>query len=248
MHHVLAWRLSLADATETDVTPVADNIWAIQNSHFFPARDWYLQAIHFGAATGTRARLVTPALRQVTTPFIRPIEGTIVPGNQPNVADYRRSPLKLRALEEIQLLGTQTSGGAAVVVATAYVSKGPLEPVPLGDVYTLRGTGTTTLTAGAWSQVTMTWQDILPNGRYAIIGGWAFGATAVAFRCILEDQVDRPGGLGGSDREFGPNAMFDKGGMGIWGTFDSNRMPNIEYFANAADTAQELYLDIVKVG
>jgi hypothetical protein len=66
MHHTLAWRLSIADATEVDVTPVQDGLMAIQNTHFFPAHDMSLLAIYFGAATPTRARLVTPAFRQIT--------------------------------------------------------------------------------------------------------------------------------------------------------------------------------------
>lgn len=248
MHHLLAWRLSLADATETDVTPVQDSIWAIQNAHFFPSVDWQLLAFYFGAATPTRARLVTPAFRQITTPFIRPLNTDIVPGNLPSIADYRTNPLRLRALEEIQLLGTQTTGGAAVVAAVAAVTKTGMQPMVSGDIFTMRGTGTTTAVAGSWTAVPVTWQDTLPNGRYAIVGGVFQGATAVAGRFILENQIERPGGLGVSALDLNTSPIFAKGNMGIWGTFDGNRMPNLEYLCNAADTAQEFYMDIVKIG
>lgn len=248
MHHTLAWRLSLADATETDMTPVTDSIWTIQNGHFLPAIDWLLLAQYFGAASPTRARLVTPTFRQVTTPFVRPINTDIVPGNLPSVADYRANPLRFRALEEIQLLGTQTSGGAAVAVGLAWVSRAGLTPMPAGDVYTLRGTGTTTAVAGAWTQVAVTWQDTLPQGIFAVVGGNFIGTTCLAGRLIFEDQIDRPGGIGSSAADLNNEPMFLKGGLGIWGRFNSNRMPNVEFLCNAADTAQEIYLDIIRVG
>jgi len=248
LHHTLAWRASIADVTEVDVTPVTDGIWTIQNTHFLPANDWFLQAVYFGAATPTRARLITPTFRQVTTPFIRPMNTDIVPGNLPGIADYRPSPLRLRGLEEIQLMGLQTTGGAAVVAGVAIVSRGGLTPVPQGDIFTLRGTGTTTAVAGSWTQAAITWQDTLPQGVFAVVGCTFFGATAIAGRLILEDQVDRPGGLGVSALDFNNEPMFLKGGLGIWGRFNSNRMPNVEYLCNAADTVQEVYLDIMRVG
>lgn len=248
MHHTLGWRLSLADATETDMTPVVDGIWTIQNGHFLPAIDWFLLSAYFGAAGPNRARFVTPTMRQITTPFIRPINTDIVPGNLPSVADYRDNPFRLRALEEIQLLGTQTTGGAAVAVGIATVARQGLTPMPSGDIYTMRGTGATTAVAGAWTQVAVTWQDTLPQGIFAVVGANFIGTTALAGRFILEDQVDRPGAIGTSAADLNVSPIFLKGGLGIWGRFNSNRMPNVEFLCNAADTAQEIYMDIVRVG
>jgi hypothetical protein len=247
VHHTLGWRVSLADATETDLTPVTDSIMTVQNAHFLPQSDWFLQAAYFGSTGPTRARLITPSLRQITTPFVRPMNTDIVPGNLPGVADYRMNPLRLKALEEIQFMGMQTTGGAVVGVGLAFISKAPLVPMPAGDIYTLRGTGTTTLVAGAWSQVTVTWQDTLPQGIFAVVGGTFIGTTCLAGRCIFEDEVWRPGGIGTSAGDLNTSPIFLKGGMGEWGRFNSNRMPNIEFLANAADTAQEIYLDIIRI-
>jgi hypothetical protein len=221
---------------------------AIQNGHFFPAKAMNLLAAYFGAATPTRARFVTPYFRQFTNPFIRPLNTDIVPGNLPGVADYRNSPLRLQALEELQLLGTQTTGGAAVAVGLGWITDTALQPAPIGDIFTMRGTGATTVVAGSWTQVTVTWADTLPNGRYAIVGGTFQGTTCCAGRFILENQVWRPGGLGVSALDLNTSPLFQKGNFGVWGTFDGNRMPNLEYLCNAADTAQELYMDIVKIG
>lgn len=248
MHHLLAWRESIADIVAEDIAPVPDSIWAIQNNHFMPTVDWSLQFAYFGAAGATRARFITPSFRQVTSPWIRPIQLSIVPGDEPNVADYRGNPLTFRRLEEIQLEGYQTTGGAAVVVGLAGVSKGGLVPAPAGDIFSMRGTGATTLTAGAWSLVTVTWQDTLPVGKYAVVGFEYVGTTALAARLIFEELVERPGCIGSALVSQSGDKMFKKGGMGRWGTFDANRMPNVECLANAADTAQEFYLDIIKIG
>jgi hypothetical protein len=248
MHHTIAWFKDLVTATETDVTPVTDGIFTIQNSHFLPQRNWNLWYAAFMAATATRARLRTPTFRQITTPFIRPIEGTITPGDEPNVADYRENPLLLKGLEEIEFLGTQTAGANANVFGVAGLSTEAFVPMPRGDVYTLRGTSVGPAVANVWTQIAMTWQDTLPQGIFAVVGGWYMSAAAVAFRLIFEDQVNRPGGLGALSLEASAHKMFRMGGLGIWGRFNSNRMPNVEVLCNGADASFELYLDILRVG
>jgi len=247
VHHTLGWFEDIVTATETDLDPVVDGIMTIQNSHFLPQQDWFLQGVGFMAATATRARLRTPSFRQITTPFIRPIEGSISPGNDPNFADYRSNPLRLRGLEEIEFLATQTAGANANVFGVACIAPQALVAMPQGDVYSLRATSVGPATANVWSQIAMTWQDTLPQGVFAVVGGWIFSATAVAFRLIFEDQVWRPGGLGSTSLENRAHPMFRMGGLGVWGRFNSNRMPNVEVLANAADASFELYIDIIRV-
>jgi hypothetical protein len=248
MHHTVAWRLSSADATATDLTPVPDQIIAIQNGHFMPTRDYLLQFAYAGAASINRARFISPTFRQISTPWIRPVNSAIVPLDEPNVSDYRLNPLSVRKLEELQLEGTQTSGGAAVIVGVAGLSLGPVTPAPQGDPYTMRGTGASTLVACAWTLVAVTWQDSLPSGRYACTGFEAIGATMLSSRLVFEDQWARPGTLGQSLATGQNHRMFTRGGLGVWGQFDANRMPTVECLANAADTAQEFYLELVRIG
>lgn len=247
-YHLIGWRLSLSDVTATDVTPVPDAIMLIQNGHFVPQVDHMLLFASYQAAGATRARLISPTLRQMTTPWIRPTGLAIVQGAEPHIADYRANPLRLRALEELQLEAFQTSGGAGVVVGLAGIQRSPTMPMPQGDVFTMRGTATTTLVAGTWTLGTVTWQDTLPNGTYACVGLEYFGTTALAARLIFEEQVERPGCIGAGLVTSKQHEMFDKGGLGVLGRFNANRMPNVEFLANAADTAEEVYLDFIRVG
>lgn len=248
MFHTLAYRLSIADITATDVTPVTDGIMPINNGHFVPGKDMRIPFASYQAAGATRARLISPSLRQLTTPWIKPSALAIVQGAEPHVADYRANPLGVKALEELQFEAFQTTGGAAVVVGIVGLMMGGIVPLPQGDVFTMRGTGTATLTAGAWTQGAITWQDTLPNGLYAIGGLQYIGATALAARLILEEEYFRPGCIGTGLTTSQTHPMFMKGGLGVWGRFNANRMPSIEFLANAADTAEEVFLDFVRIG
>lgn len=248
MFHTLAWFENIAQDAAADIQPVVDDIITIQNNHFLPQRDKDLLWAAFLSADSVTARIITPSLRQITTPYIRPVNPTLLPGNQPNVADYRANPLRLRGLEELQIEAEQTAVGAADVYIVAGVQDSAMIPMPAGDVYSLRGVGTTTVVADAWSTVAITWQDTLPSGNFAVVGLEVFSTTGIAGRLIFEDQVLRPGCIGGLTEEDATHEMFRKGGLGVWGRFQSNRMPIPQFLCTAADTAQIVYLDIIRVG
>ena len=245
--HVLGWTGNIADATATSLTPITDQIFAIQNGNFFPTRAYQLL---WAAGVGTNltlGRLITPFLRQVTTPYIRPLNNGADFPNLPGIADYRANPFTLRGLEEIQLDGTQDSGGTSRVWFFSALQEQP-RPMPGGDIWTMRGTDTTTLVANSWTTLNVTWQDMLPAGTYEVVGLTATSASAKAVRIIFDDQILRPGSICTVDIDNQTSDIFRKGRLGGWGRFDSNRMPNFEMLADAGDTAEELYLDFVRVG
>lgn len=248
MYHTLAYTKSHDNTANTDETPVPDGIITIANGHFFPQKDMKLLAAVFMALTALRCRIVTPSLRQLSTPFIRPIEPTALPGNRPSVADYRNSPLNLRALEEIEVDGTHSTAGGARVTVGLFASWFPIMPAPMGDIITLRGTATTTLVVNAWTLLAVTWTDALPAGQYACIGLQVISTNGQLARLIFEDQVPRPGCVCNTDVTHQPHPMFTKGGIGVMGKFNSNRMPSVEMIGNVADTAEEIYMDLVRIG
>lgn len=246
--HLIAWEASVTNAVETDMTPVQDSIMSIQNGHFMPQSNSFIPFVYVGSANMSRARLITPKFRQITTPFIRPTNGALLPANLTQIADYASNPLQINGLEELQLMVLQGGGGAEVVYGVAGLMKSPMAPAPMGDVYTLRGTGTTTVTAKAWSQAAMTWQDTLPAGNYQVVGLSGVSTTGVAARLVFEQQTDRPGAIIGATDVITLPRQFQRGYLGSWGLFTGNRMPNVEFLCNAADTAQEIFLDFVRVG
>lgn len=245
--HLIAWSNTIAATTETDMTPVPDGIMAVNNGHFVPQVQ---TQIPFVAAIGlllARARLVSPKLRQITTPWIRPINLALLPVSRTPVADYRANPFRVNGLEELQLEFTNSAATSGDYHGVAGLQTGPQQPAPQGDIYTMRGTGTTTATANAWSLATITWQDTLPAGNYQVIGMEFISTTAIAARLIFDQQVERPGCVGIASDGTISHSMFLKGGLGAWGMFSANRMPNVEVLCDSADTAQEVFLDFVRM-
>jgi hypothetical protein len=189
MHHTCAFGATVASAVETDIAALADGAMVIQNGHFLPQRPTDICYAAFCALLGVTARLSTPTLANVTTPYIRDISLAVDFGNPQILADYSADMLHLEGLEELSLLAKNSA-------ATSGLSLGILGlmiqaiPQPAGRIYTLRGTGVGALVINAWTNAgTLTWQNQLPTGKYAVVGAEAFSAGGKAFRLIFENQV-----------------------------------------------------------
>ena len=119
---------------------------------------------------------------------------------------------------------------------------------------TIRGTAAITATAlgNAWGAGAITFEQSLEAGMYAVVGMKMLSATAIAARLIFPNQGARPGCIGYATPLTGvgaiENPMFRNGNLGIWGTFSHTSPPQLEIMAAAADTAEEVYLDVVKIG
>lgn len=246
MFHCAAFTVNIGTTADTDVPAVVDDVLLIQNNHFVPQQDMQLLWAAAGSATISRARLNSPTLRLITLPFIRPVYIGAVPGDTRNVADYRPNPFRVRGLEE---LSAQATSGVAMTERLNILIglQDRFDPVPAGDIYTMRGTSTTTSTANAWTTLTTTWADNLPTGRYAIVGLSGFAATAVAFRLIVPGYAWRPGAICGDSAGDQINEMFLKGGLGVWGYFNSWAMPLVQTLNNAAVATHEYYLDLIRI-
>lgn len=247
MLHLFANFASVVTATDTDLTPVQDAVQTIINGHFLPSRDIQVK---WACPMGTNlqyARLITPSTRQITSPFLLPINAALVPVTRPYVVDYTQDPITLRGVEEVEILVNQTAGANQniTVVWAAEMSNTP--PAPAGTVYTLRGTSATAVVANVWSQINMAWIDTLPQGVYAVIGLQHFSTNGQASRLIFKTQVERPGTLSLATQNLINNPLFRMGNLGEMGRFNTFTMPNVEVLANAADAAHVVYLDIVRI-
>lgn len=250
MHHTIAWTANASNTTEVDLTPVADPVIPVTAAnHFLPQKDQPI--LYIGAASPNlqRARITTPSLALVTTPFIQPINQAATFGIPQRLADYSAQPLMLRALEEIALLVTQTGGAAEFVTGVAGLLYQFVPPMP-GTVWTLRGTSSTAAVARVWTQLTVTWQNQLPTATFAVVGNVHFSANAMASRLIFENQVPRPGSLSIQSLTNFNDRLFDGSSpetLGEWGRFHNYIMPLVEVLCNAADATHEVYLDIMRV-
>lgn len=251
MHHTIAWTATaVSNTAEVDLTPVTDPVIPVTAAnHFLPQRDTPL--VYMGAASANlqRARFSTPTLAVVTTPFIRPINQALTFGMPQRIWDLSESPITLKGLEEITVFVTQTGGATQQVVVVGGLMWQNV-PMPVGNIWTLRGTSTSTAVINAWTAVAMTWFNALPTGQFAIVGMQASSASMIAARLIIENQVPRPGVLGLQGLTNDTSMIFrgsSPSNLGQWGQFHNYNMPLVEVLCTAADNSFEVYLDVMRL-
>lgn len=246
--HLLAYEESIDNTANFDLDAITDDIITRQNDHFFPSMDLHLLWAAAMSATLNRCRIQSPELRQITPPFIRPIIAAAIPADNDEPADYSQNPFRLPRLEEIAMEATSDVGmGSEQALGFLGVSAGQ-SPAPAGNVFTMRGTSTTTSVALAWTTLTTTWADTLPDGRYAVVGLYVTGATNAAARIIFDEQTWRPGSLSVAAVGSRISKLFRKGRLGTWGHFNSWAMPEIQVLNTAAVAVFTVYMDFVRVG
>lgn len=218
----------------------------VQNArHVFPA-DTLLLAAAAAGATMTRARILSPSLRVIAPPHVRPLTAAALFPNDPNIADFRRQGIRLMGKEEHSV--EVQNGASESTKVILFVGDGNYN-LPAGPEYVILLTGTTTLVASAWTNCPLTMEQALPVGVYSVIGMEAISTTCVAARLVFPGMPSyrRPGCLGAAaigSRSWSP---FSDGGMGEYGRFDTTVLPSAEFLATVADTAQTVFLRCRKV-
>lgn len=248
MHHTSVFLTAVGQTADTVLAAQTDQILPIDSSNsFLPPDPLMLLAAYAAGATLNRARFDSPRYRQIAQPFIQPTNLTLLPATNPNVQDFRDNPLRIPALSPFSVQATSALAcGTEVTTCVVWLARDRVA-APVGDIYGLRATGATTVVAKAWSDVALTFTQSIVEGEYAVVGGNCFGATMIAWRLILDNQFYRPGGLGFATLGLRAPLFQYAGGLGNWGTFRNTSMPRLQVYCNAADTAQTLFLQVIKL-
>jgi hypothetical protein len=158
------------------------------------------------------------------------------------------------ALQAGETIEVQTSeDGAGATQQTVLVCVGPtaLPPVPAGDVMVMRATGTTTLGVRTWTTVPITLDSSLPVGNYALVGFLPISAGIIAARVLISTQNNRPGmlGLPGSESAAGDFDPLTYARIMNYdmGHFSNRNVPQFQFFSISADTAETVFLYVVKL-
>src|SRR5687768_4233732 len=172
MFHVLAWSAdALGNTANTEVAAVSDDVIEVRDSRYFPFQDLWLWGFYAGAATLQRARLFNASLRNIAQGHIRPVENSLLPPDDPNFRKYLPYPLRFHANEDIIFDATSGVAMTEQIDALAIFGTSRLPtPVPQGDILTVRATSTTTAVDTEWTTVSLTYEQSLPAGRYALVG------------------------------------------------------------------------------
>ena len=200
-----------------------------------------------------RIRLTSPTLERFTRYEIAPLNvgaaAAVEPNSPHRIVKLLNAPLLLGADENLRVDIDSNPAAAQVQWALLWFANGPIAPVPTGDMFTVRLTGTTTLVANAWTPCVLTLDDELPPGRYQIVGMRAQSTGCVAARIVLrEGDQWRPGCLGTDAEDDLDDTVFRYGNFGVWGEFPFTQLPAVEFLAISADTAEIVHFDLIRVG
>lgn len=245
--HLAAWSESIDAGTLTPIDALADPSMTVSGDNISVPdyAPYLLGAVGIGANI-TRMRLEAPSLRRILNPEIRPLHRAAEPLSPAIVMLNRDNPIELAVNEQLQCLVTEDAAGASRVYGLVWLSDGGVTPVS-DAIYTVRVTSATTLTANVWTNAALTFDQVLPVGRYGIVGARFESAGLIAFRFVFQTLPHRPGGLGCDDIADVEPSWQRYGGMGVWGEFSSTNPPTVDFLSASADTSEVGYLDLVQL-
>lgn len=252
--HLAAYTSVLTSAGAFEpVTPVTDGLLPSTATGFVLPVDMRLVAAYAVNTALMRARIVAPGLQRTAFPLIRPVSRSLPEQTNPKVMDIVSHPLGLAATENVSV-EVLTNPPPSRAYALLWLCR-KLTCVPPGEKFTLRFTSIQAVTANVWSSIgTVTLDQSLPSGQYAIVGFEHWSDNAVAARLLLPGSTMRPGtlsmagGAGIFPAQNRTDPLFYEGGLGVFGFFNSFAAPQCEVLATAADTAHEGYLTVIRTG
>lgn len=254
--HLVAWQEAIDSATPIVVNNVVDDVLTRSGTERYLVPPDY-RFVRWAMATGpslTRAFLRTPSMgvRRFDFEISPRARGTnLLSLDQIEVARPLRA-LELIGGEEIEFQAAEDAVGASQVNGFVALSPAELPPVPDGDIRINRSTATVTLTAFAWTSVSLTLDTSLEPGTYALIGFIASSANLIAARVNIRGQQYRPGmpGLAGAEEvahDFDPANFWPLMGYNM-GSFTHITVPEVQFFASVADTAERVFFYSVRTG
>lgn len=247
--HLAAYSASLAfGSTLTPVAALTDQVLTrtTANNYILPEPGrllgWYAAGVSI-----SDAQLNTPSLRYVGLPFCALLNNSLTIPSPPAITWWGTAGPPLPKVDEIQIL--HSLGGAAneQEFSLLWFQFRAIQPAA-GIIYRVKFTATIATVANTWTSGSISPFATLPQGVYQVVGGDCIGANLVAWRLIFPGSFYRPGALGRNAVGNVPYYPFLAGGLGVWGQFASVNLPLLECLATGANTAQTLYLDVIRIG
>lgn len=247
MFTVIAFTESQDSATLVNVAALADPHVRVSGDDIIVPEDMNrIIAVCVIGPNVTRSQLVSPSLRRFVNQELGPISVGALPTTPQVLVDLRGTPIPLETDEALNAQAAEDGAGATRATVLVLLSDGQLAP-PQGEVRTVRVTNATTLVANAWTNGALTFDQTLPRGRYAIVGARFRSTNLQGWRFVFVGGIWRPGGIGNALVSALDHAMFRYGGLGVWGEFEHNTPPTVDFLANGADSSQTGELDLIKV-
>jgi len=228
---------AMTAVSDPHVRVAGDDIW-------IPDPLPYLGGYIALGATLTAARIESPTLRTLTPIDVAPLDLAAEPSTPAAYVDLKGNPKLIGAGEALNFRATVT--GAARCLGLAVLCDGPIAPVA-GEIFTIKATAAATLVANAWTNAALTFAQSLPHGTYQVVGMRAQSAGLIAARLVFPGYAWRPGCLGADAYSDLVHEAFRGGKLGVWGSFEHDVPPTVDFLSISADTSEEVWLDLIKV-
>lgn len=256
MFHLAAYTLTSAGAVAfSDMTAAVDGTFTQFNGHLIFTSPIKMLAAFIMGATVSDARLNVPSINPYGLHHIVPPEASATVPTNPDIDDYRSSPVDVPLNEEIAIL--MSNGAAETDQAFLWLGT-PDWTMNLprgGQRSTIRVTATATRVSNAWSaDAALTFEQLPKGGVYSVLGCWGFEAAMLAFRLNFPNQKMYggkklfPGDLAMNAATNVPN-KYGRNWLGEWGRFHTFEPPTVQVFSTAAGAGAETFnMDILYLG
>lgn len=249
MFTTVAWFENIdAAAAYTPILACADQHIRISGDHIYLGDLNQIVGVYASSGgTSLAAYLSSPSLRRVALYDIMPVEVGIIPATHGAYAPFPQNPLSLMKNEGLDIFIKATDGTASNKFGVVHLSDGVISPVG-GEIFSVWGDITGTGVAGSWVNMSISFRQTLPVGKYQVVGAACFGASLVSFRFVPIGAVNRPGGIGLPNVGIVTIPEQRRGGFGVWCEFDSVTPPTIDILSNATTSVHDIVIDLIKVG
>lgn len=245
---LVGWSESQDSPTLVNVAALADqSVRVVGDDIVVPADAPNLIGYYALGPNVDRAQLVAPSLRRRYPVEISPVDIGAEPASPSYPVMFPESPIALDPSEALDAQAAESGVGATRATVLAWLSDGPIARYQGGEIFPIRATNASTLAANAWTNGALTLNDTLPAGRYAVVGMQAESAGLQAARLVFTEQGPRPGVIGRDAASDQGWLGFIDGRLGIWGEFQHDVPPTVDFLSNSADTSQVVILYLVKV-
>lgn len=242
----IAYSASQDSSTLLNVAALVDpHVRVIGNDVVVPDALPYVGGVYAIGVSLTRAQIVSPSIRRRYPFEVTPIEIAAQPADPVKYNPFFYSPIALDGDEALNFQAAENGAGATRQTGLVWLCDGATAPMTGAEMFTIRATNASTLTAFAWTNGALTFNDTLPAGQYQVVGMRASSAGLLAARLVFSQYPWRPGCIGSAILGSQAAPIFRLGALGEWGQFAHNTPPTVDFLSVSADTSQTVDLDLV---
>lgn len=248
MWHTCAYSSSIAlTSTNQPLLAAPDNVFKIGSQNGFVLQeDMMLLQAYAGGVGLANPFLKSPKLNQFNPLAVLPYNSQAAVNDGEIQALWPYRPFTFRNQEEVTAVCDNGNAAAQQETIIASFSNG-VDPVPVGEELFVKFTSSTAAVAFAWTLLSITLTQTLPEGIYAMIASELQSTTALAHRWTFWGQFYRPGFLSTTSFSNRQSSAVRSLQLGLAGRFSNVTLPNVETFCGAADASHTGFMRVIKV-